>query len=95
MLGIIRISWIAVRPTFQGKSVGTKLILEGLNLLPKKYKLCEVKTLSEIDSDPGYAKTREFYKHLGFIPLETISPYPDWGDDNPCQIFIKILENKN
>lgn len=31
------------------------------------------------------------YKKLGFIPLETISPYKDWGKDNPCQIFVKIL----
>ena len=47
--------------------------------LDGNYKVCEVKTLSDIDPDPGYKKTREFYKQLDFIPLETIRPYPGWG----------------
>lgn len=42
--------------------------------------------------DPGYAKTRNFYKKLGFTSLEIIHPYPGWGDDNPCQIFVKFLQ---
>lgn len=87
----IELVWIAVEPESQGESIGTSLIEEGLKLLPKKYILCETKTLSEIDPDPEYAKTRSFYKKLGFIPLETINPYPGWGKDNPCQIFVKIL----
>ena len=50
-----------------------------------------MKILSEIDPDSQFAKTRNFYKKLGFIPLETISPYPGWGKENPCQIFVKVL----
>jgi ribosomal protein S18 acetylase RimI-like enzyme len=87
----IDLAWIAVEPEAQGESIGTSLVEEGLNLLPKKYILCETKTLSEIDPDPQYVRTRNFYKKLGFIPLETINPYPGWGNDNPCQIFVKIL----
>jgi len=88
---VVELAWIAIGPEYQNKGIGTCLVNECLKLLPKKYLICEVKTLSEIDPDPEYAKTREFYKKLEFIPLETISPYKDWGTDNPCQIFVKIL----
>lgn len=88
---VIEISWMAVDPQFQNKGIGTQLFCEGLQLISPKYKICEVKTLSETDPDLLYAKTRSFYKKLGFIPLETINPYPRWGKDNPCQMFIKIL----
>ena len=87
----VEISWTAVAPGYQGKGVGSKLILESLQQLNKNYKACEVKTLSETDPDAGYKKTREFYKRLGFIPLETIYPYPGWGKENPCQIFVKFF----
>jgi hypothetical protein len=56
------------------------------------YKICEVKTLADTHQDPGYSKTRNFYKKLGFVPLEIIHPYPGWGEDNPCQIFVKCLK---
>lgn len=87
----VELSWMAVEPEYQRTGVGTSLVNEGLKLLSKKYIICETKTLSEIDPDTEYARTRKFYKKLGFIPLETISPYKDWGKDNPCQIFVKIL----
>ena len=64
---------------------------ESLKQIDKKYKICEVKTLSEISQDKGYELTRNFYKQLGFISLGTIDPYPGWKD--PCQIFIKCLSH--
>ena len=88
---VIELTWMAVELERKGKGVGTSLVNEGLILLPKKYVICETKTLSEMDPDPQYARTRKFYKKLGFIPLETINHYKDWGRDNPCQIFVKIL----
>ncbi len=88
---VIELAWLAIEPEYQGKGVGTVLVNEGLKLLPNKYSICETKTLSEVDPDPEYAKTRSFYKKLEFIPLETVNPYKDWGKDNPCQIFVKIL----
>lgn len=87
----VELSWMAVEPKHQGRGIGTLMVNEGLKLLDKNYPICEMKTLSEIDPDPEFAKTRAFYRKLGFIPLETICPYKDWGEDNPCQIFVKVL----
>jgi ribosomal protein S18 acetylase RimI-like enzyme len=87
----VELSWMAVNPSLQGQGIGTSLVEQGFNLLQKRYTVCQMKTLSEIDPDPQYSNTRKFYIKLGFIPLETINPYPGWGDDNPCQIFVKIL----
>lgn len=88
---VIELTWMAVDPDCQNQGIGTLLVNEGFKLLPKKYRVCQMKTLSEVDPDPQYARTRNFYKKQGFIPLETINPYPGWGKDNPCQIFVKIL----
>jgi len=59
--------------------------------LSSEYKVCEVKTLSDKDPYEPYRKTRDFYKNIGFIPIETIDPYPGWGEGNPCQIFVWFI----
>jgi len=87
----VELVWMAVDPDFQDQGIGGQLIKKGIELLPKKYLICETKTLSEIDPDPQYARTRNFYFKQGFIPLETINPYPGWGKNNPCQLFVKVL----
>ena len=86
----IEMSWLGVLPERQGKGVGEKLVNQTLGELSSKYKVCEVKTLSEIDPYEPYKNTRAFYKRIGFIPIETINPYPGWGN-NPCQIFVKFI----
>lgn len=87
---VIEMSWLGVLPQHQGRNYGKILVEQSLYGLSKGYKVCEVKTLSDTDAYKPYKKTREFYKKLGFIPIETIHPYPGWGD-NPCQIFVKFL----
>ena len=95
----VEMSWLGVLPEEQGKGVGAKLVEESLHELAEHYKVCEVKTLSDTDPYEPYKKTREFYKRMNFTPIETISPYPGWGD-NPCQIFaidmvaeVKIIQS--
>lgn len=88
---VIELAWMAVNRNFQNKGLGTKLVKESLRDLAKKYKICKVKTLAETYKDAGYAKTRNFYKKLGFISLEIIQPFPGWTKNNPCQIFVKHL----
>lgn len=87
----VELAWMGILKEHRGKGIGTKMVLKSLRLLDKNYKICEVKTLAENHPDPGYLKTREFYKKLGFISIEIISPYPGWSEDSPCQIFVKCL----
>lgn len=87
---VIEMSWLGILPQYQGKNYGKTLVEKSLSELAQKYKVCEVKTLSDSDGYEPYKKTRLFYKNMGFIPIETINPYPGWGD-NPCQIFVKFL----
>lgn len=87
----IELSWMGILNEYQGQGIGTRLVNESLKELDRNYLVCEVKTLAETQPDPGYEKTRNFYKKLDFIPLEIISPYPGWGEENPCQILVKYI----
>jgi predicted lactoylglutathione lyase len=48
-----------------------------------------VKTLSDKDPDENYAKTRAFYKKIGFKKLITLTEM--WDENNPCLIMIKSI----
>ncbi|WP_367663848.1 GNAT family N-acetyltransferase [Clostridium sp.] len=50
----------------------------------------QVKTLDESNPDPSYAKTREFYKPMGFKPLECFTEL--WDESNPCLIMIMHID---
>lgn len=47
-----------------------------------------VKTLAPSREDPYYEKTRSFYSHMGFYPLQELDL---WGPENPCLLMIKNL----
>ncbi|MEG2017783.1 MAG: GNAT family N-acetyltransferase [Clostridium sp.] len=46
----------------------------------------QVKTIDGASPDKNYAKTRKFYKAIGFKELECIPEI--WGEYNPCLIMI-------
>jgi ribosomal protein S18 acetylase RimI-like enzyme len=48
-----------------------------------------VKTLSDAVGYEPYARTREFYKCVGFEPLVTLTEM--WDEENPCLIMFKML----
>jgi len=50
----------------------------------------QVKTLSDSHPDEGYAKTRAFYRAVGFHPLEEFKTL--WGEANPCLLLVKNLK---
>ena len=89
---VSEISWLAVDPDRQREGLGTRMMDHVCRYLrDRKKKILEVKTL-----DPGaryepYERTRHYYEKNGFFQMETIDPYPPWGEGNPCAIFIKIL----
>ena len=55
----------------------------GVNLLT-------VKTLAASHPDRFYARTRAFYRAIGFVPLEVFPTL--WGADHPCLMMIKLLQ---
>ncbi len=89
---VAEISWMAVDRNQHRNGTGSELIdFISKDLKDKGYKLLEVKTLSETEDYEPYERTRKFYRKNGFILLETINPYPAWGEGNPCDIYVKIL----
>ncbi|MBI5306679.1 GNAT family N-acetyltransferase [Candidatus Wolfebacteria bacterium] len=86
----IEMLWLGILRQYHRKGYGKILVERNLAEFSKKYKVCKVKTISDSDDYEPYKKTRAFYRNLGFIPIETISPYPGW-DNDPCQIFVKFL----
>lgn len=58
-------------------------------MMQNGYKYIIVKTLSDAVGYEPYARTREFYKRVGFEPLITLTEM--WDDENPCLIMIKTL----
>ena len=48
-----------------------------------------VKTLADTHPDEGYKKTRQFYRAMGYIPLERFDDL--WGEGNPCLFLVKKI----
>lgn len=59
------------------------------HLIKNSCKYIMVKTLSDTVSYEPYARTRAFYKGVGFMPLVTLTEM--WDEENPCLIMIKSL----
>jgi N-acetylglutamate synthase and related acetyltransferases len=51
-----------------------------------------VKTLAETHPDPGYAKTRQFYTAMGFVPLEVFPTL--WDEHNPCLLMVSCTSEQ-
>lgn len=80
---------MAVHPGWHRRGVGralvdtvmTELVTEGRRLL-------QVKTLGPSHPDAGYARTRAFYRAVGFLPVEETH---DLWPESPCLIMIRPL----
>jgi ribosomal protein S18 acetylase RimI-like enzyme len=84
------ITVMGVLPEAQRQGVGRALVAAAeAYLRTTQTRFLQVKTLSARHPDPGYAKTRRFYKALGFCPLEEWEGV--WDADNPCLQLIKYL----
>jgi GNAT superfamily N-acetyltransferase len=81
---------MAVDPRLHRRGAGRALVhaLEA-DLIADGCELLQVKTLGPSRPDAGYARTRQFYASLGFVPVEELAGL--WGPDNPCLIMIKVL----
>lgn len=52
-------------------------------------RLLTVKTLAAAHPDAGYARTRAFYRAMGFFTVEELPTL--WSAENPCLLMAKIL----
>ncbi|MBP3040975.1 GNAT family N-acetyltransferase [Bacillaceae bacterium Marseille-Q3522] len=57
----------------------------------EKIEFLQVKTLDESNPDPFYAKTRQFYRAMGFKPLECFPTL--WDESNPCLLMIMSIDS--
>ena len=86
----VEIHCMGILPQYHRKGIGKLLIKElGIYLKNNGYKILQVKTISEDSNCKFYSKTREFYKSVGFIPLEV---FPElWDESNPCLQLVKQI----
>ncbi|HEX3648928.1 MAG TPA: N-acetyltransferase [Pseudonocardiaceae bacterium] len=80
---------LAVDPTCHRKGVGRALVGALIDeLRPTGCRLLQVKTLGPSRPDAGYARTRAFYRAVGFLPVEEL---PDLWPGNPCLVMVRSL----
>ena len=78
---------MGILPQYHRKGIGKLLIKELQNYLKDEgVKILQVKTVSADCDCSAYAKTRAFYKAVGFIPLEIFSDL--WDKANPCLLLV-------
>lgn len=82
---------MAVAPSWHRKGVGRALVAAvEADLGADGCRLLQVKTLGASHPDQGYADTREFYRSVGFLPLEEMA---DLWPGTPCLLMVKALES--
>ncbi len=81
---------LALKSEYHGLGIGRRLVTFGEEtLIARAVEYLHVKTVGPSLPNDFYARTRNFYFHLGFRPLEETNL---WGDRNPCLIMVKHLQ---
>jgi ribosomal protein S18 acetylase RimI-like enzyme len=81
---------MGVLPHYHRQGVGRALVERAEDYLRRTgTSFLQVKTLSARHPDQNYARTRAFYKALGFVELEEFTEI--WDADSPCMQMIKYL----
>ncbi|GAA2869487.1 GNAT family N-acetyltransferase [Streptosporangium fragile] len=80
---------MAVAPSWHRRGVGRALVdALASDVSADGCQVLQVKTLGATHPDRGYARTRAFYRSVGFLPLEETA---DLWPDSPCLIMVKWL----
>lgn len=82
---------MAVRPEHHRHGVGRALLTAAeAQLVAEGVEYLQVKTLDESADDADYELTRQFYRAMGFRPLEVFPTL--WDPSNPALQLIKRLD---
>jgi ribosomal protein S18 acetylase RimI-like enzyme len=85
------IHFLAVHPSQHRRGIGRALLEHGASFARTRGgRVLHVKTLGPSHPDPFYARTRAFYRALGFVPLFESSAF--WGEENPTLVLVRTLE---
>ena len=81
---------MGILPAYQRRGIGRSLLEASEEYCRECGKvMLLVKTLDSSHPDIYYARTREFYLAMGFVPLQVLEGY--WGESNPCLLMGKPL----
>jgi GNAT superfamily N-acetyltransferase len=86
----LEIALLAVRPTTHRRGVGRALVEQAEALArSQSARFLSVKTLGPSDAYEPYARTRAFYRAIGFAALEEFTEI--WGPENPTLLMAKAV----
>jgi ribosomal protein S18 acetylase RimI-like enzyme len=81
---------MGVKPTTHRQGIGRVLLTHAeAHLRQQNVEYLQVKTLGPSHPDNPYARTRAFYRAMGFRPLEELKTL--WDEANPCLLMVKKL----
>jgi GNAT superfamily N-acetyltransferase len=84
---------IGVLPADHRMGVGRALLATIESWLGEQgVQFLQVKTVSARSASVYYARTRQFYLGMGFVPLEEFPTL--WDEENPCLMLVKSLLNE-
>ncbi len=80
---------VAVERKHHGEGNGRRLVEHVFGELRREsIEFVQVKTIGSSHPSEAYARTRGFYRKVGFVPLEETTL---WGPENPCLIMVRHL----
>jgi GNAT superfamily N-acetyltransferase len=81
---------MAVLPEYHRQGIGGQLMEATTKYCRERgQSFLLVKTIDSSSPDEYYARTREFYLSVGFLPLQVLDGY--WDENNPCLLLGKWL----
>ncbi|HEX9168829.1 MAG TPA: GNAT family N-acetyltransferase [Roseiarcus sp.] len=82
---------VGVKRKFHRQGIGRALIDAAAQSCGREgVRFLTVKTLPPSDPDPHYEATRNFYRAVGFLPVEVFPTF--WGPSNPCLLMVRLLD---